>query len=120
MSHDELDRILSGEPEIVPSSGFTANVMDTVRREATEPPPIPFPWRRVLPGLAVSVVALGMLVAMGLSEMRQMPANKISIPIEWVAVARQLAAPEAGWGALALLLCICSWTLVRHFPGWRS
>jgi hypothetical protein len=37
--------------DIVPSSGFTASVMEAVMREATAPPPIPFPWKRALPGL---------------------------------------------------------------------
>jgi hypothetical protein len=52
MSHDELDRMLLGEREIVPSSGFVTNVMDAVRREASTPPPIPFPWKWALRGLA--------------------------------------------------------------------
>ena len=34
MSHDEIDRIFSREEEILPSSGFSASVMDAVRREA--------------------------------------------------------------------------------------
>ena len=50
---DEMDRILSGEDEILPSSGFTVSVMDAVRREAAAPPPIPFPWKRALPGLVL-------------------------------------------------------------------
>ena len=54
MSHDDLDRILSGEEEILPSSGFTAAVMEAVRQEAVAPPPIPFPWKRALPGLAAA------------------------------------------------------------------
>ena len=43
--------------EIVPSSGFTASVMDAVMREATAPPPIPFPWKRALPGLVWCLAA---------------------------------------------------------------
>lgn len=54
----ELDRILS-ETEILPSSGFTASVMDAVRREATAPPAIPFPWKWALPGMVVGGVTLG-------------------------------------------------------------
>ena len=44
MTHDEIDRILSQEEELLPSAGFTASVMDAVRREAALPAPIPFPW----------------------------------------------------------------------------
>ena len=43
MRDDEIDRILSSEEGIVPSSGFTVSVMEEVMREASTPPPIPFP-----------------------------------------------------------------------------
>ena len=58
MNHDDLDGLYSHEPEIVPSSGFTASVMDAVRAQAQAPPPIPFPWKRALPGIAAAVLAL--------------------------------------------------------------
>lgn len=58
MRNDDFERILSEEEEILPSSGFAASVMEAVRREAAAPPPIPFPWKRALPGLIVSVLAL--------------------------------------------------------------
>jgi hypothetical protein len=51
MNDDDLDRILSRQEDIVPSSGFVSNVMDAVRREASAPPPIPFPWKWAIPGL---------------------------------------------------------------------
>ena len=34
---DEINRILSSEEEILPSSGFAVSVMDAVRREAAAP-----------------------------------------------------------------------------------
>jgi len=58
----EMDRILSREEEILPSSGFALSVMDAVRREAAAPPPIPFPWRRALPGLVVGVAVLALVL----------------------------------------------------------
>jgi hypothetical protein len=63
--HDEgeMNRILSREDEILPSSGFAASVMDEVRREAVALPPIPFPWKRAVPGLVAAGVALALLVA---------------------------------------------------------
>jgi hypothetical protein len=63
--HDdgEINRILSQEDEILPSSGFAASVMDAVRREAVALPPIPFPWKRAMPGLVAGGVALALLVA---------------------------------------------------------
>ena len=53
MRWDDIDRILSEQEDIIPSSGFVASVMDSVRHEALTPPPIPFPWKRALPGLVV-------------------------------------------------------------------
>lgn len=61
MKQEELNRILSKDAKIVPSSGFVASVMDVVRREATAPP-IPFPWKRALPGLCVCGLALLLVV----------------------------------------------------------
>ena len=58
MNHDDIDRILSSEDEILPSSGFVASVLDAVRREAATPPPIPFPWKRAWPVAAAAAIAL--------------------------------------------------------------
>ena len=55
---EEVDRMLSSEDEILPSSGFAVAVMDAVRREAAAPPPIPFPWKRALPGMIVAGLSL--------------------------------------------------------------
>lgn len=60
-----LDRILAGEEELLPSSGFAERVMLQVREEAMAPAEIPFPWRRVLPGIILLVTAIvGFSVAM--------------------------------------------------------
>ena len=59
---DEMDRMLLRENEILPSSGFVVSVMEAVRREAAAPPPIPFPWKRVLPGLVVAGAVLVAIV----------------------------------------------------------
>lgn len=67
MRNEDLDRILSGDDGIVPSAGFTARVMENLRSETTAPQPIPFPWKRALPGLAVVGLALGAVLA-GLAE----------------------------------------------------
>jgi len=66
MNDAEIERILSGRDEIVPSSGFVASVMEGVRRQAVTPPPIPFPWKRALPilGLAIGAVVLTSLFAL--------------------------------------------------------
>ncbi len=62
MNHDDLDRLFTHEPEIVPSSGFTASVMNAMRVQAQAPPPIPFPWKRALPGIAAAVLAIAWII----------------------------------------------------------
>ncbi len=69
IGEDEIDRILSRDDEILTSSGFTASVMDAVRREATAPPPIPFPWKRALPVLVLGVLLLGLILVGGVVAM---------------------------------------------------
>jgi len=65
MKQDEVDRVLSGELGIEPSPGFASRVMYAVQREASAPPPIPFPWKRAMPGLVAGALALiALIVAM--------------------------------------------------------
>jgi hypothetical protein len=60
MSPDDLDRILASEEPLVPSSGFAASVLERMREAASAPPPLPFPWRRFLLGLLVSLALSGL------------------------------------------------------------
>ena len=61
---NRLDFALFREEKIVPSSGFTDAVMKAIRTDAEAPPPIAFPWRLAIPGLAsVIVLVLGLLIA---------------------------------------------------------
>ncbi len=69
---DEINRVLSREDEILPSSGFAVSVMDAVRREAATPPPIPFPWKRALPGLVVAGLALALALVAGIVAIAQL------------------------------------------------
>jgi len=55
---DELDRILGSDEDVLPSSGFHASVMEAVHREATAPPPIPFPWKRAWPATAAAALVI--------------------------------------------------------------
>ena len=55
---NELDRILSEEHAIAPPSGFSRRVMAEVHREASTPPPIPFPWRFAAATFAAMAVVL--------------------------------------------------------------
>jgi hypothetical protein len=56
LKDEEIDRILASEEDILPSSGFHASVMEAIHREASTPPPIPFPWRRAWPGFAAAAL----------------------------------------------------------------
>jgi hypothetical protein len=94
MTPEELDRILSTADDIVPSSGFAANVMDAVQRESSAPPPIRFPWRRAVPGFGLAAA---------------------------LAIASALTGPEAGepppavtWAAAAFMAMVVPLAILRR------
>jgi hypothetical protein len=62
---NDLDRILSEETIIRPSSGFASRVMDAVRSELAAPAPLDFPWRRFLPGVVLSGTLILLLLLGG-------------------------------------------------------
>jgi hypothetical protein len=101
----ELDRILA-QTEILPSSGFTASVMDAVRHEASAPPPIPFPWKRALPGLAVAGGMLVLLLVVSIVQLAR-GAGSAPLPEAWgtaLHLIEQATLRFGGqWVALALL-----------------
>ncbi len=122
---DELDRILSEEEEeILPSSGFVASVMATVRRESATPPPIPFPWARALPGLAAAVVTLvSLLLTAPLAQLGQAapvvtsPAESLSSLARIVETATKV---RADCIVLALFLSLGSVVLSLRLSGARA
>jgi hypothetical protein len=58
---EDIDRALARDAAGVRASpSFAASVMAAVRREAKEPPPLPFPWTRAAPGIAAAVLTLGL------------------------------------------------------------
>ena len=108
--HDEaeLNSILSREDEILPSSGFTVSVMDAVRREASAPPPIPFPWKRALPGLIVAGFALALILIRGVAAITQLrkattPQLSMSMPPVTAPIFHGGIGSAAIWIVLALL-----------------
>ena len=120
---NKIDRILASEEELVPSSGFLAAVMERVREEAAAPPPIPFPWRRALPGILLAAGGLGWggfeLVRHGL------PLAELSLALPRVSFVGPLhlslttdsPLQSAGWVALALIVSLLSWLLSRRIAG---
>lgn len=119
MKDDDIDRILSREEDIVPSSGFAGSVMDAVRSQASTPPPIPFPWRRAIPGLGAWAVALGSLAVV---VVRFEPGSGASpddaaVLVKVVEAARTFG---AGWIALALLTSFVSVMVSMRLTGGRN
>jgi hypothetical protein len=115
MSDDELDRILSGGENIVPSPGFVLKVMGVVRREASIPAPIPFPWRRAIPGLAIGTTALItflIIVVMQFARGNEVMAGPM--PRVFVTIAEQANAVGLGWTALGLLASFVPMRLIRR------
>ncbi len=132
--HDEggIHRILSREDEILPSSGFAVSVMDAVRREAAAPPPIPFPWKRALPGLVVAgfvlalvfvtaVVATAQLIRASTSTAAQFSMSLPSVltPIVGLGLQRNLEI-AANWTVLALLVTFVSVKLSMRLTSRRA
>src|SRR5271154_3508141 len=110
---DGINRVLSGEDEILPSSGFAVSVMDAVRREAAAPPPIPFPWKRALPGLVAGGLALILVLVGGVMAIVQL--GKATTPQLSVSTLSGMPSMFNGglesaaiWTALALLVALVS------------
>jgi hypothetical protein len=123
---DDLDRVLSSEPAIEPSSRFMHSVMAAVEDAAVEPPPIPFPWWRALPGIVVTVVCLALAVIN--SPLEPQPAVSSSpMSVATEALFRRAATAEAMWISVGLLVSLASMTAAMRLDacralywGWRS
>ena len=117
---NNLDRILGAEEELAPSSGFVSAVMERVREEAAAPKPIPFPWKRVLPG---AVVALGGVAWIGVEVVRQ--GMRAGVPDLRMPGMLQLhilpnmtgTLEDAAWVDAALGVSLLSWLLARRMIG---
>ena len=113
MEGERLDRILAQEDPLVPSSGFAASVMERVQSESVAPPPIPFPWKRALPGFVMAVAVLVWAAV----EMARAVISSGGLALPRLPVNAVLAPPvqQAGWVALALILAWVGWRLARRF-----
>ncbi len=113
---DKLDVILANEQELVPSSGFLARVMDKVREEAEAPQPIPFPWKRAIPGMALASGVLGW----GAWEMARYalssPAH-LALRAIHISGSGANSAQQAGWVVAGLACSAAAWLLSRRLAG---
>jgi hypothetical protein len=125
IGNDEIDHILSREDEILPSSGFAVSVMDAVRREASAPPPIPFPWKRALPGLVAGGFALALVLVAGVVALAQLgrastpPQFSMSLPSVLTPILQGSIESAAIWAVLALLVALVSVKLSMRLASGR-
>ena len=113
MTDADLDRVLRNDSDsILPPSGFSAAVMTAVTHEATVPAPIPFPWKRALPGLAAVLAAVVLLIAAIASVAHSAGGSDRVATRLWTGTAPALLAQhgnEAMWVATAFaipLVCL--------------
>ena len=66
---NNIDRLLTDEGKITPSSKFLESVMEAVEREAAARRPIEFPWFRALPGIVATIVALAVALWSGIGAL---------------------------------------------------
>ena len=113
---DNVEAILASEEAIVPSSGFLAAVMERVQEESRAPAPIPFPWKRAIPGFVLAAAVFGWggveFVRWGVASAKGIP---LTLPQGSVAFA--LPFDHAEWVALALGISLASWLLARKIAG---
>jgi hypothetical protein len=120
MELNSIDRILASEEPLIPSLGFLDSVMERVREEAAAPPPIPFPWKRALPGIFLTAGVFGWgafeLIRHGMPAVGPIP---LATPQLTPSLAAELAEAlkQAGWVALGLGISLLSWLLSRRLGG---
>ena len=114
-----LEQILAAEQDLLPSSGFLAAVMEQVEREAAVPPPIPFPWKRAIPGMVLAAAVFGWA---GVELVRLVVAagKQGALAVPRLAPGQVLPMEQAGWIALAAGLALGSWLLARRLAGQRG
>ncbi|MGA7560561.1 MAG: hypothetical protein WCF61_18980 [Terriglobales bacterium] len=128
---DEMNRILFRQEEILPSSGFTASVMDAVRREAAAPPPIPFPWKRALPVMVAGgfvlvmvfvtlVVAIAQVIKSSATAQFSTSLPSMLTPILGLQGLQGNLGNAAGWSVLALLVAFISVKLSMRLAADRA
>jgi hypothetical protein len=122
LTDTQLDAALSaGQDQILPSSGFADAVMTAVRAEAAAPAPIPFPWKRAVPGIVGVTAAFVLLVAMMVAFLRRLPASaagRSGPATNWTLDLSPLLHHTAGidvaWMALALAIPLVCLIVLRR------
>jgi hypothetical protein len=113
MTDKRMDEILGSEEDLAPSSGFLASVMERVRDEAAAPPPIPFPWKRAVPGFVVAAAVFGW-TAVEFARLIGPAMTTMKLPNVHLAATAVWPLEQAGWVVAAVAVPILSWMLTRR------
>ena len=124
MTTNKIDKILATEQELIPFSGFLSAVMERVNEEAAAPQPIPFPWKRAVPGMVLAAGVFGWgayeLIRQGIpaaarSSLSMPHLDALSSTHLNASIGRPLE--SVGWVALAAGVSLASWLLSRKLAG---
>ena len=97
--------------------------MDAVRREAAAPPPIPFPWKRAVPGMCAACLALvALFVAGSRLLVRATATQPVSAGVlsAFASILQVGKSVDANWIILALAMSLASVKLSMSFASGRS
>jgi hypothetical protein len=115
----DLDRALStGSDSILPSSGFAENVMAAVHEETSVPAPIPFPWKRAVPGFIAIAAAIGLLLAVIPATLHSAftAPHPAASPILWHSIVPALVSHgnNATWISASVAICLACLLFCRR------
>ena len=114
----QLDRILGQEDALLPSSGFSAGVLDAIQAHSAQPAPIPFPWKRAIPGIAALLAGIVIVLRLAAAALR----NASPLPIDFrpaqAVVAQTII--QSGPVLLALAAAFACILLTRRLAMGRS
>jgi hypothetical protein len=122
VKQEDFDRMLSTQEELIPSSGFVDGVMDAIEYAASTPPPIPFPWRHALPGLAAWLIALVSFIYLAFAQSDAI-STRAALPGTapmLAAIIAGLKAVDGGWIAVALLTSAAAVFFSMRMVGGRT
>jgi hypothetical protein len=103
------------DAQLTPASGFVITVMDAIYEETSAPPPIPFPWRRMLPG---GIALVCTLIAFAIFAVLNIHLAGVTIPRGLVRASLNSASRLLLWSAVgaisALTVVAASFRLTRN------
>ncbi len=122
MERDELDDILCGAQEVAPSDSFLPGVMAAIEREASTPPPIPFPWKRIVPAWAAGAGTFATLLTEAVGPLGRGAAAQIGPDVAsfFNGILEAARSIEGVWIATALALVLASVKFSMRLTGARS